>query len=661
MNDQHPAAEPAPATRPSTRSGRSARVCFLAAITLFAFPSAAVGDLNPVDVSVKGESGSRPRIGSDGAGNIVAIWRAAEGTTSTIRAALRPAGESWEPARRISAPGGSTESPRLGMDSLGTAVAVWQRSTGHDSIVQAAVRPAGGTWNAPETLSRPGDLAFNPQVAVRAGRITAVWTVLRERRTSVESSSRTVAGPWSPVQALSGPTGNTTGPVVAVDDRGGAVAAWQWSDGAFLVVQAAVRATEGTWSAPQVISGPGRSASQPQVAMDASGNAIVGWLRYNGSWTAAQVVHRPAGGAWEAVQDLSERGGGARRLDLVMNSRGDAVATWTQARLVGAQDLWSSFRAAGAERWNSVLVSANWRGLDPHVALDEQGNATAVWNGFFTVSASFKPAGEPWQDDYLLSAFDDHTAQPAVTTQRPENATAIWVRRSVEANEADDYIQAVSYDVNTYKEEAEEEEEEGEEGEEEEEEEEEEAAFAGRIVRGTPVADTIVGTPGADIIYGFGGRDRIVGRGGRDVVYGGAGDDVIVAGPGSDRLHGGLGSDRLVGGPGTDVLRGGSGSDVLRGDRASDRLYGGSGRDRLVGGSGADRLYGGFGRDHLRGGRGDDMLDGGRGNDLLSGGSGNDAFRARDGRRDAVFGGMGLDFYRLDRWLDRALSIESRL
>jgi hypothetical protein len=83
------------------------------------------------------------------------------------------------------------------------------------------------------------------------------------------------------------------------------------------------------------------------IAMDAGGNALVAWLRFNGSWTAAQVASRPAGGSWEAAQNLSERGGNARRLDLEMNSRGDAV-TWTQTPLTAAADLWSSFRPAGS-------------------------------------------------------------------------------------------------------------------------------------------------------------------------------------------------------------------------------------------------------------------------------------------------------------------------
>jgi len=54
------------------------------------------------------------------------------------------------------------------------------------------------------------------------------------------------------------------------------------------------------------------------------------------------------------------------------------------------------------------------------------------------------------------------------------------------------------------------------------------------------------------------------------------------------------------------------------------------------------------------------MLRGGAGRDLIHGGMGNDVLLARDHRPDVVSGGRGLDQYRLDRWLDRARSIESR-
>jgi Ca2+-binding RTX toxin-like protein len=148
---------------------------------------------------------------------------------------------------------------------------------------------------------------------------------------------------------------------------------------------------------------------------------------------------------------------------------------------------------------------------------------------------------------------------------------------------------------------------------------------------------------------------------GSDRLFGGDGSDRIVGGRGSDVLRGGLGSDVLRGNRGRDVLYGAAGRDAIDGGTGRDLVYGGIGADRIAGGRNVDQLFGGTGRDRIRGGRGSDVLMGGHGLDLLNGGSGNDRFRARDRGGDVVFGGSGLDFYSLDRWLDHARSIESKL
>ena len=558
------------------------------AVALAVTPAAAAA-LSPADISPAGASASAPRIASDGAGNIAAIWREVDGDVAAIRAAFRPAGEGWGGGRRLSLAAPATEAPQLAMDRLGNAVAVWHRSTGSDSVVQVSIKPAGSAWSAARDLSLPGELAFNAHVAVEAGRMTAVWAAKEGLRSVVRAAAGTVAGGWQPAETVSGPISNAYAPVIALDDRGGAVAAWQWWDGAYLVVQAALRSPGGDWSRPDTLSGAGRDASRPRVAMDAAGNALVGWIRSNGTWLAAQVSSRPAGGTWSAPTSLSKRGGNTRQLDVVLNRRGDAAVAWHGD--YGGQ--WTSFRPAGAVVWGARLqLPQSWGSA--RIALDEAGNATAVWSGSGNVSASFKPAGDPWQDDYLLSGYDFNAAHVAVTTQTPRNATAIWIR----VGDEDDRVQGVSYDIDTAKEESQqggEDEEEDDSGEE------------GQLLRGTTGADRLVGTAGNDVFYGLEGDDVIVGLGGRDVVYGGAG---------------------------------------------RDRIAGGRGKDRLVGGAGGDRLVGG---------RGGDVLIGGPGRDILIGGRGNDALRARDLRPDLVFGGRGLDRYRLDRWLDRARSIESRL
>lgn len=73
---------------------------------------------------------------------------------------------------------------------------------------------------------------------------------------------------------------------------------------------------------------------------------------------------------------------------------------------------------------------------------------------------------------------------------------------------------------------------------------------------------------------------------------------------------------------------------VLVGGPRDDLLYGLEGRDRIRGDGGHDVLYGGPGRD---------LLVGGRGRDVLRGAGDGDVIQARDGERDDVICGGGVD------------------
>ncbi len=159
----------------------------------------------------------------------------------------------------------------------------------------------------------------------------------------------------------------------------------------------------------------------------------------------------------------------------------------------------------------------------------------------------------------------------------------------------------------------------------------------GTVVRctmiGTQGNDTFRGTPGRDVVCGFGGNDR------------------IVAGPGNDLIYGGDGADLIQGGAGDDVIYAGGQNDIV---------FGGDGNDVIDGGGGRNTLSGGAGADVIRGGPLADQLDGGPGRDKLYGNAGSDVLLARDRRSDLVDGGRGRDRARLDRRLDRAVSIEVR-
>jgi len=80
---------------------------------------------------------------------------------------------------------------------------------------------------------------------------------------------------------------------------------------------------------------------------------------------------------------------------------------------------------------------------------------------------------------------------------------------------------------------------------------------------------------------------------------------------------------------GTDATSG-----VIKGTKKVDKLTGTAERDVMLGYSG---------NDWLRGLAGDDTLNGGNGQDTLSGGAGRDRILARDGFRDRVYCGLGVD------------------
>jgi RTX calcium-binding nonapeptide repeat (4 copies) len=97
-----------------------------------------------------------------------------------------------------------------------------------------------------------------------------------------------------------------------------------------------------------------------------------------------------------------------------------------------------------------------------------------------------------------------------------------------------------------------------------------------------------------------------------------------------------------------DRLEGGDDGDVMIGFAAGDRIRGLHGHDCLVGGTGGDRMDGGEGSDRLTGGGGGDRLVDRDGVNAFDAGPGNDFVDARNGARESVRCGSGVDRARVD-------------
>jgi hypothetical protein len=158
-------------------------------------PSGASGPIETISQS--GRDASAPHVAFDPSGNAIAVWTQFDGANGRIHAAFRPAGGSFgSPAssdQTISPGGGSADAPSVSFDSSGDAVAVWERGDGTNLAVQAAVRPAGGSFGSVQTVSDPGQDSFESKVAAGPNlddNAVAIWTRSDGTKLRVQSSRR---------------------------------------------------------------------------------------------------------------------------------------------------------------------------------------------------------------------------------------------------------------------------------------------------------------------------------------------------------------------------------------------------------------------------------------------------------------------------------------
>lgn len=158
----------------------------------------------------------------------------------------------WEPpAADLSKPGQDARQPQIAFGPDGSATAVWSRHNGDEEVVQAAFRPARGSFGAPVTISEPGGDAISPQIAIgRDGGATAVWARFNGDVFVVQAAYRPPGGSFGPPEDLSKPDEYATIPQIALDPAGGATVVWQRGF-ADVVIQVTTRPPGGSFGPPE--------------------------------------------------------------------------------------------------------------------------------------------------------------------------------------------------------------------------------------------------------------------------------------------------------------------------------------------------------------------------------------------------------------------------
>jgi hypothetical protein len=425
-----------------------------------ACPAAALASpqwLPPFDLSATGGSALEQQAAFDGHDEAIAIWRRREGATGDfiVQVAIRPPGGPVV-VQDLSAKGHGAYEPDIAVNADGDAVAAWSRSDGTNQRIEAAIRPAGGSFGAVQTLSAAGQNARHPKVAIDAqGEATAVWERNNDAPLTGSAAQVAIRRPGQSFGAAKNLSVPASGVYagwedVGVNAHGDAVAVW--ARGPFptpAVIQASFRGPGEDFGPVQSITDPAVvSGRNSQVAVDDSGAALLEWAQApNGTnQDVLQVATRAPGGLFGSGKPLSRANEDANSNHLVANRHGDAVVIW-ESTASGALRLETARRpAGGAFGPIQDLTAADNNSQLPSVAVDDSGNALAVWrklvNAKKVIIGASAEAGGAFGPEVALSRTDLDTDNPSVAVSPRGDGLAVWERYG----STEETVQGVGFD-----------------------------------------------------------------------------------------------------------------------------------------------------------------------------------------------------------------------
>ena len=392
----------------------------------------------PFTIGEADEKVGFPQIAVDANGNATAVWMNSDGINFIVQSSTKPFGGSWQASPdNLSLPGQNADNPQIAVDANGNATAVWERYNGINFIIQSSTKPFGGSWQAsPDNLSLPGQDSSISKIAVDAnGNATAVWQRYNGSNWIIQSSTKPFGGSWqaSP-DNLSLPGQDSLNPRIAVDANGNATVVWVSNE----TIQSSTKLFGGSWQAiPDNVTQPGLIGDNPQIAVDGNGDATAVWAEYIESTSIIRSSTKPFGGSWQASPDsLSQSGQNSYSPQIAVDINGNATAVWS--RFDGSNWIIQSSTKPFGGSWQALPNNLSQPGQSariPQIAVDTNGNATAVWSRYngsnLIVQSSTKPFGEGWQvPPNDLSQSGQNSNFPQIAIDPYGNATVVWVMSS---------------------------------------------------------------------------------------------------------------------------------------------------------------------------------------------------------------------------------------
>jgi hypothetical protein len=379
-----------------------------------------------------------PKIVMNSAGDAMAVWSQTDGSVFSIWANRYIPGYGWEEAGIIEYDTiRDASQPDVAINDNGDAIAVYRQYDGIWNNIWANHYTNDQGWGDPQLLELNNTQEMSdPQVSMNDdGDAVVVWHS-QGIPSNISACNYTEAGGWSSEELIESENINSAiNPKVAMDDGGNAISVFRIWKGSMWSFYANRFVKGAGWGSEVLIEDNDmHDMVNIDLAIDDSGNAIAvmqeydnSLLIYNISWNRYEVGIGWGNSALLESYDVSS----SNEPDIAMNALGDAVAIWKQFE--GGQTNLYARRYTPSSGWDlpvRVAYTESVFVLDADVTLSDNGDATAVWsqNDFrYNIYANHSTAGSGWGTATLIETNNVNNAHvPEVASDANGNAIAIW-------------------------------------------------------------------------------------------------------------------------------------------------------------------------------------------------------------------------------------------
>jgi hypothetical protein len=317
--------------------------------------------------------------------------------------------------------------PALAVDKTGNATALWRDTRNGSRGIYSARRPLGGTWGGYAPVN---DLApfFTPSIALdQNNNAYAIW-----RGEKIFFSSRPAGGAWGDIVPVSSGINFVVNPDMTVDSDGNAYAVWTDSKQGGGDILFSFRPAGGAWGADIIVNDetPTAFRMNPAIAVDGSGNALAIWEDTRNGGLDLYASCRPAGGSWGDDVKVNETSSLKKTFApaIALDRMGNAYALWIEAASgVRISDIFFSYRPVGGDWGTPVKISTDsYLNRDPDIAVDDQGNAFAVWVEGTKIVFSYRPVGGGWKSPTQVSTDGSLKLFSRIALDGNRNIHILW-------------------------------------------------------------------------------------------------------------------------------------------------------------------------------------------------------------------------------------------